>query len=327
MVLVSLNDPTDVSEARRRGAHLGEELGFDDTTGGRAAIVITEAATNVIRHGDGGEIYIGRALGGRSQGLQIIAMDRGTGMRDVSASLRDGFSTAGTAGNGLGAIQRVANTFDIHSAPGRGTVLAASIYANGDTPLPLGGLSVPLPGEVHCGDAWASWSAGELTSIFLVDGLGHGLEAERAARAAIEAFERHAERSTADVLESVHNAMRSTRGGAVAIAELDRRKGQLKYSGIGNISGLVVSPSGTVQHLVSLPGIAGHTFRRLQEFVYPWPPGSVLIMHSDGITTHWTLPPALRTRRADVIAGTVYRDYRRGNDDATVVAVRNDVSL
>ena len=326
-MLVSLNDPTDVSEARRRGAHLGEELGFDETTSGRAAIVITEAATNVIRHGDGGEIYIGRTGGGRSQGLQIIAMDRGTGIRDVSASLRDGYSTAGTSGNGLGAIRRVATAFDIHSEAGRGTVLAATVYPEGRAAVSSGGLSVPAPREVHCGDAWASWSAGELTSIFLVDGLGHGLEAERAAKVAIEAFERHAERSTADVLDSVHRAMRATRGGAVAIAELDRRKGQLKYSGIGNISGLVVSPAGPVQHLVSLPGIAGHTFRRLQEFVYPWPDGSVLIMHSDGITTHWTLPPPLRTRRADVIAGTVYRDFRRGNDDATVVAVRNEGSV
>ena len=118
--------------------------------------------------------------------------------------------------------------------------------------------------------------------------------------------------------------MRATRGGAVAVAELDRRNGRLKYSGLGNISGRVVSPAGAVQHTVSLPGIAGHTFRRLQEFVYPWAAGSLLIMHSDGISTHWTLPPALRTRRADVIAGTVYRDFRRGNDEATVVAVRSE---
>ena len=324
MVLVSLNNPTDVSEARRRGAQLGDELGFDETTSGRTALVITEAATNVIRHGDGGEIYIGRVAGGRSAGIQIIAMDRGAGITDVSASLRDGYSTAGTAGNGLGAIQRVATTFDLHSEPGRGTVLAASVYADGRPPIPIGGLSVPLPGESHCGDAWASWSAGELTSIFLVDGLGHGVEAERAARAAIDAFERHAERSTTDVLESVHHAMRPTRGGAVAIAELDRRNARLKYSGLGNIGGLVVSPDGGVQHMVSLPGIAGHTFRRLQEFVYPWAAGSVMIMYSDGISTHWTLPPALRSRRADVIAGTVYRDFRRGNDDATVVAARSD---
>jgi hypothetical protein len=77
---------------------------------------------------------------------------------------------------------------------------------------------------------------------------------------------------------------------------------------------------------VSLPGIAGHAFRRLQQFVHPWPPGGLVILHSDGISTHWSLPESLLPRRADVIAGAIYRDHRRGRDDATVVVARNETS-
>jgi anti-sigma regulatory factor (Ser/Thr protein kinase) len=312
-----------VAAARRRAAELGDALGFDELAAGRVAIVVTEAATNVVRHGGGGEIYLGVAGSGQSRGLQIVAMDRGPGMRDVSQSLRDGFSTAGTAGNGLGAISRVATTFDLYSSPGRGTVLAAAVFQDGEG-ASFAAITVPIPGESVCGDAWAAWSAGELTSIFVVDGLGHGEEAAAAARCAVEAFERHAERSTHEVLTAVHGALKSTRGGAVAIAELDRRHGTLKYSGLGNISARIVSADGGTHHLVSLPGIAGHAFRRLQQFAHPWPPGALVILHSDGISTHWSLLESLLSRRPDVIAGSIYRDHRRGRDDATVVVARNE---
>jgi anti-sigma regulatory factor (Ser/Thr protein kinase) len=318
--LVDVREPTHVAEARRRAAYFSNLIGFDDVVSGQAAIAVTEAATNLLKHAGGGQLFVGIARG-TTDGLQIVAMDRGRGIQDVPASLRDGVSTAGTSGNGLGAIRRAASSFDLYSQAGAGTVVAATMYASRPEMPAVAGVSIPAPGEVECGDAWAVWSAGALSSVFVCDGLGHGRDAAAAAQVAITTFLKHAERSAEDVMSAVHDALRSTRGAAIAIAEMDRRRGIVNYCGLGNISAVLARPDGNEQHLVSLAGIAGHVARRLQNFTYPWTAGTLLIMHSDGINTHWNLGryPGLARRQPGVIAGVLVRDHRRGPDDATVV--------
>jgi anti-sigma regulatory factor (Ser/Thr protein kinase) len=330
--IVAVAERTDVAEVRRRAATIADRLAFDDVTGGRVAIAVTEAATNLLKHAGGGDVYVGLAGAGDRCGIQIVAMDRGPGIRDLATSLADGYSTAGSSGTGLGALRRSSDTFDIYSTRA-GTVIAATVYPAAARldhhPYPIGAVCVPAPGEEESGDAWAAWAAGELTSIFLCDGLGHGTEAARAANLAVQTFRRQAERSAPDVIASVHDALKPTRGGAVALAELDQRHGTLRYAGLGNISAVVVRPDGTEQHLISLAGIAGHVLRRLQVFTYDWPVGSMLIMHSDGLGTHWSLGPypGLSVRRPDIVAGVLYRDCRRGSDDVAVLAVRNEEAV
>lgn len=322
--LLDVTTQTDVAEARRRASMLASGMGFDETTSGQAAIVVTEAATNLLKHAGRGELFVG-VNQGNAAGLQVVAMDRGRGIRDIPASLRDGVSSAGTAGNGLGAIKRLATTFDLYSVVGSGTVVSAGFYPERLAVPLVAGLSIPIPGETQCGDAWAVWSAGELTSVFVSDGLGHGRDAASASAIAVAAFLRNAERSAEHVIGAVHEALKSTRGAAIAIAEMDRRRGVISYCGLGNISGVLTKPDGGEQHLVSLAGIAGHVARRLQSFTQPWLPGQVLVMHSDGIGSHWSLAsyPGLLGRQPGVIAGVIARDHRRGNDDATVVVARH----
>jgi hypothetical protein len=106
---------------------------------------------------------------------------------------------------------------------------------------------------------------------------------------------------------------------------MDRRRGVMHYCGLGNITAVVAKPDGTEHHLVSLAGIAGHVARRLQQFTQPWLPGQTLLMHSDGVGSHWSLSsyPGLTARHSAVIAGVIARDHRRGTDDATVVVAKN----
>jgi anti-sigma regulatory factor (Ser/Thr protein kinase) len=325
--LVTVAAPTDAAEARRRAAAIAYRLDLDEAACGRVAIAVTELSTNLLKHAGRGEIFIGPAGASGRRGLQVIAMDRGGGMGDPDASMTDGYSTAGTAGTGLGAVRRAADTFDLYTGP-TGTVVAATLFSAERRPtaagVAFGGMSVPAPGEQRCGDDWAVWTAGELSSVFVCDGLGHGAGAADAARVAITTFYRHAERSAPDVLGAVHEALRSTRGAAVALAELDRRQGTVRYCGIGNIGAVIVRPDGRTHHLVSLPGIAGHAVRRLQPFTCEWPPSGVLVMHSDGLGTHWSLGryDGLLRKRPDVMAGVLCRDHRRGRDDATAVVVR-----
>ena len=323
--VINIQEQTDVAEARRRARDRAVGLGFDEVTIGRLAIAVTEAATNLLKHAGGGHILIGPAPGRGRPGVQMFAIDSGGGIPNIPASLRDGYSTSGTAGTGLGAISRASSSFDLYTEPGRGTIVAATVYPEGEEPLAIGGLSVAVAGEAECGDGWAAWSAGELTSVFMSDGLGNCSQAAAATNVALQTFRRHAERSASDVVGYVHQALHSTRGAAIAVAELDHRQNTLRFCGIGNITGVIVKPGGEMHHLVSLSGIAGYMVRRVQHFTYEWPRGSLLVMHSDGIGTRWSLAPrnGLASRRADVIAAMLFRDHRRPRDDASVVVARN----
>jgi hypothetical protein len=126
-------------------------------------------------------------------------------------------------------------------------------------------------------------------------------------------------------VERAHQALRSSRGAAVAVARIDRTQGVLTFAGVGNISGQVYSGAQGGPHLVSVNGTAGHQTSRIKEFSYPWPADGMLVMHSDGLSSHTGLEahPGLALRDPSLIAGVLYRDFARGNDDATVVVARS----
>ncbi|MEG2630728.1 MAG: histidine kinase, partial [Comamonas sp.] len=64
---------------------------------------------------------------GQAPEIEILSVDDGPGIRDLSQAMRDGFSTAGSPGTGLGAVQRLATDFDVHSEVGKGTVILARL--------------------------------------------------------------------------------------------------------------------------------------------------------------------------------------------------------
>jgi anti-sigma regulatory factor (Ser/Thr protein kinase) len=319
-------DATLAAAARQSATRLAAEQGLDEHQAGKVSLVVTEAATNLVKHGGGGEILVGPAAD--AAGVSVLALDRGPGMANPAACLRDGFSTSGTSGTGLGAISRLATRFDIHSVPGAGTVLMATVALARQGPrqdaFECGGVSVPAPEETVCGDAWATAPVADGVKVIVVDGLGHGPLAHEAAAAAVQAFRSTVARPLPEAMEAVHGALKSTRGAAVALASIDVRRRIVTFIGIGNIMGGVLG-DGPTRSMVSHGGIAGHGTVRVQPFTYPWPErGGMLVMCSDGITTQWSLDgyPGLRQRDPAVIAGVLYRDHVRGRDDATVVVVR-----
>ena len=109
----------------------------------------------------------------------------------------------------------------------------------------------------------------------------------------------------------------ATRGAAVAVADLDSRAGVVRFCGLGNITGSVTAPDAGRRQMVSHNGTAGLQARTMQEFAYPWTAGALLILHSDGLATHWSLDcyPGLARRDPSLIAGVLFRDFARGRDD------------
>ena len=326
---VTASDSSQIGHARRQAVAMAGAMGFSDVRQGQLGIIITEAAGNIAAHAQQGEIVLVPWEFRGDSGIDVLALDSGKGIADIGRSLEDGFSTAGTPGQGLGAVSRLSSALQIYSSPGNGTVLFARVVREsasaevGARDYSLGVVSLPIVGETACGDAWkAVYTPGR--SIYIVaDGLGHGPAAAEAAAEALRIFAESAHLSPTRILEDAHGALAKTRGAAVAIAEVDHAKGLLNYAGVGNIAGAILQGSKT-RSMVSMNGTLGHTIGRIQQFAYPWEKDSSLIMHSDGLATRWNFEkyPGLAGRHPALMAGVLYRDFCRKRDDVTILITR-----
>ncbi|MHC1769514.1 MAG: ATP-binding SpoIIE family protein phosphatase [Verrucomicrobiia bacterium] len=322
-----LTDRTQVGSARRIALDMARKAGFDQTAEARVGLVVTEAASNALRHGENARLvlrFLTERVGG---GIEVLVLDSGRGMPDVNRCLEDGFSTAGTPGTGLGAIRRLSDVFDVYSRADLGTVVLARLWpsgAEGGIPrMELGCVCVPKAGEHDCGDVWTFQFRTDSDLFMLADGLGHGPLAARAAHEAARVFEVDTVRHPQEILEALHSPLRATRGASVAVAEICHPQNTVRYAGVGNISGRVLGENSS-RSLVSFDGTLGHELHRVQEFHYPWPPEGLLVLHSDGLATRWDLAayPGLAVRHPGLIAGVLYRDFRRDRDDVTVLVAR-----
>lgn len=328
MKSVGVNDPSGVAEARRTATELAERVGFNEVETGKLALITTELSTNLIKHGSGGEILVGTYEDEDSQGIQIFALDKGAGMRNVAACLEDGYSSVGTAGRGLGSVIRQSYFVDIGSWPGLGTAVLARIApgkpeASKPTPAPAwGGVSVPKKGEEICGDAWTVSNAGGVRTLMVADGLGHGPDAAEASVEAVRLFHRYNGHGVNDLIEYIHGGLRATRGAAVSIARFDAPARKIVFSGIGNVAGLI-SFAGETKRMVSMAGTAGFNARKIQSFDYPFERGLV-ILYSDGLSSSWTIDryTNLANLHPSLIAAILYRDFTRHRDDATVLVAK-----
>jgi hypothetical protein len=159
--------------------------------------------------------------------------------------------------------------------------------------------------------------------ILIADGLGHGPSAAEAAEAVARAFEANPFAGPKAILQSGHSEATGSRGAAAAVAQLSYDSGVLRYAGVGNIAGNLIL-DGQSRGLASHNGIVGVQIRKVQEFEYTRPASGLLIMHSDGVQTRWSLDhyPGLARRHPAVISAVLARDFKRGRDDLTVVVVR-----
>lgn len=314
---------SDVGSARRKAAALAGEAGLDETACGKVGIIVNELANNILKHAGHGTLLLQR-IGIDGAGVEVLAVDAGPGMADVEKCLADGYSTSGTAGNGLGAVQRLSDEFDIWSASS-GTVVLSRLFrdAADRSAGGIGGVCVALKGELACGDAWAVRRDAADVFVLVVDGLGHGAAAAEAAESALAIFRKDETSGTRQLLEQMHRTMQTTRGAAVAIAKVERDAQQVNYCAVGNIAGRLQHADGS-RGLMSNNGIVGGQFRRMEEIIYPWNGQAQIILHSDGLQSRWALEnyPGLASRHPAIIAAVLFRDFSRERDDATVVVVK-----
>jgi anti-sigma regulatory factor (Ser/Thr protein kinase) len=342
--VIPVSDRSRIGEARRVAVQQSVIAKFTSTDQGRVAIVATELATNLLNHAKNGQFVVQVVPTSIGLAVEILSIDSGPGIANVERSLRDGFSTGGTSGNGLGAVRRLSDEFDIYSQPERGTILFASLLGRANsTPdsiaeshktsnrLPgrygvvWSGISIPIRGEEVCGDTWLALGDEDQLAIMVADGLGHGPLAAEASVKAVAALAAEPAAIPGTILRKAHQALAGTRGAAVAMARVHLSDGVLKYAGIGNISGSLFCGMDE-RGLSSQNGIVGVQMRSIREFDYPILCPGMLVMHSDGLQSRWGFDdyPGLRLRHPMVMIGVLLRDFARGRDDVTIVIARWD---
>jgi anti-sigma regulatory factor (Ser/Thr protein kinase) len=320
--------PSAVGAVRRAAGALAERLGFPPTRVAEVALAVTELGTNLCKHAKQGVLLLRTARMADEAFVEVVAIDSGPGMADMTLTMRDGHSTTGTLGIGLGAVTRMADWSGVVSQPGVGTVLVARFrsarHESADRlDTIVAGITRPIGSEAVCGDSYAVRHDDGRLMLMLCDGAGHGPLAAMASQRAVRTFCDDGPGSPAVMVERIHNAMNGTRGGAVGVAELNPETRTVQFAGVGNIAGAVLA-DGQKRGMVCLPGIAGHRARSIRAFDYPLPAGAVVVLHSDGLTERWGLDGKGGVLGSDplLIGAVLLRDAGVRQDDACVLVGR-----
>jgi anti-sigma regulatory factor (Ser/Thr protein kinase) len=326
---LAVEDASAVGACRNAALAMADRLKFPAVRADQLALAVTEAASNLPKHARQGSMLLQVNRAAERPGIDMVTIDAGPGLPDVDAALRDGHSTAGSLGIGLGAIKRLADVSDMYSRPGHGTALLARFWpvpgpAAGPVPgaaaIRCAGLVRPISGEDECGDAFGAIHTDDAVTVVLADGLGHGPLAAAASAAAMTAVLAGPAAEPAALLERAHRRMSGTRGGAVAIVQV---RGQVaRFAGLGNVAGFILSADGR-KSMLSVPGIAGYQARAFRQFDYEVPAGAAVILHSDGISSRWEVAavPGVQTKDPLLIAAVLLAEAGIHRDDAGVVVL------
>jgi anti-sigma regulatory factor (Ser/Thr protein kinase) len=324
---VRIEEQSSVGTARRTVSTLADRLGCPPTRIAEIEVAVTELGTNLVKHAREGVLVVRSVRLADQAVVEVVAVDRGPGMSDIDRAFRDGHSTSGTLGIGLGAVLRLADSHEAYSEVGAGTVLAVRFHPHRRPTVGAdeisAGVTRPISGEDVCGDAYAVRRVDNRALLMLCDGAGHGPLAASASQLAVRVFCESESTDPEALVGQIHRALNGTRGGAVAVADLDAATRQVRFVGVGNIAGAVIA-DGRKHGMVCLPGIAGHQARKIRSFDYALPAGAAVVMHSDGLTERWTAQGQERlfAGRPLPIAMTLLRDAGTRRDDASVLVAK-----
>lgn len=319
----------------KREIHLEvTRAGFGEKLVNQIDIIVSEISSNLVKHAGNGEMLYRTTEQGEAGAIfEIICLDKGPGMSDIARMMKDGVSTTRTLGQGLGAIDRLSSFSQVYSIPGWGTILYAKVLSKAEEKdsarkngfnLDIRGLCVNKPRETVCGDGYQVKRSSSDIQFFLGDGLGHGEHAKAAVEAAGDFFFECQEESPVEIIRQMHEKVRRTRGLVVSVVVFDKRTGQWKICGVGNI--LTRMYTGIeYKNYMSYNGTVGLNIpTSLKDSVFPIERNQHLIMSSDGIRSRWELGQYQSIFKYDntLLAAALYKDYTRGNDDASVLIAK-----
>jgi len=326
---IEVRHETDVGVARRAVKMLASELGFDPIATEEITLAVIELATNLLKYARDGRLVL-KSLDQFSRvGIEVLAEDSGPGIIDVEHALTDGFSTSGSRGVGLGAVNRLMDEFDIQSRRGEGTRIVCRKwrrdYSAGleNCPMEFGVATRARTFGMVNGDAFVikPWDASVLVGV--IDGLGHGHFAHRAAQTARQYVESHFDQPLDQVFRGTARACRATRGVVMALVRFDCAADRVQIASVGNIELRVMPPSAAPRFMVRR-GVVGLNAVAPLVAEGAWNRDAIMVIHSDGLRTHWSASdfPELSSQSASAAAETLLQALARDQDDATVIVVK-----
>lgn len=294
------------------------------------AIAISELASNLVKHRvTEGKIIIREIRGDGNKGIEVISSDLGPGIVDIDLAMTDGYSTAGSLGIGLPAVNRLMDEFQIRSHIGEGSLITTHKWVKPEMPympvpeLDLSVFSRPLPGQRYNGDAYFVKRYEDKITFAVIDGLGHGQDAHEAAQAAVDCLENYYRRPFAEIFQLCHQRLKRTRGAAMSLCRINLKDRVMTHAGIGNVQTRVYS-SEAAPAPFCINGALGVAIRTVKVDDYPLPENSTIIMFSDGILGRFS-PDNIHgflSQKPQILGKRIMDSYARDNDDATIIVGR-----
>lgn len=343
IVILRVRNNSDVGQVARKAQQLAKEIGFSDVAQEEIKITANELASNLIVHNAvEGNIFLYPLYRYDESGIAVVSSDQGPGIASISSAMADHRSTAGSMGCGLGAVKRLMDEFDIVSTPAEGnkhradyvnynggTLIVSRKWCNSVVHKPRqkntfqwGAVSRPLPGYKENGDAYYIKETDTDIFAVVIDGLGHGHEAEEASQMALSVIKEKETMPFEQLFPYLHETLMGTRGVALTAISLDKIKRSFTHSAVGNVESRLF-PNQTNSPLTR-SGVLGHgKLPPLRIRSYPWPDNGMLIIHTDGITSRWghlTETDALKHHPL-LVSHFLLHNYERPRDDATVLVI------
>lgn len=305
---------------------------FHEVDTGRIDIIVSELTSNLIKHAGQGELLYRFTPNDDAPVFEILSIDRGPGMVDATNSLRDGVSTTKTIGGGLGAIQRLSTVSQVFSLRQWGTMLYSKIGPEAKIPeVPRGGfdldiktLCVPKPHEDVCGDGFRVIQTHSCIKILFGDGLGHGPHAKEAMDVAANSFCECPDNDPVEIIRSMHDRVRKTRGLVATIAIMDKKSNTWNFVGVGNINTRLYTGI-EYRNYMSYNGTIGLNIpKSMKATTVQVERNQHLVMCSDGITTRWNMNQYASIFKYDttLLAAAIFKDFSRGNDDSSILIAK-----
>lgn len=325
-LLFKANDRSYFAILKKEIHALALTLSFTEHRISEIDIIVAEMASNLVKHAGGGQILVKLIHDHELDGIEIISIDNGPGIADVNKMMRDGETTQNTLGLGMGAMQRLSDTFQVYSQKDWGTVILCRKYVK-EPPFyikqakaEIRSVVLPKPGETKCGDRFFCITTKDHIKLFLADGLGHGEEAARAVEEAGIAFANCQELYPPEILRFINASVRKTRGMVGTVAVFDLVQKTWEICGIGNITTKINGPV-ISKNYMPYNGIIGLNVPRsihAQKIAYE--KGQYIIMCSDGLRSRWDMIKYTGIMRYDlsILAASLIKDFSRNNDDASV---------
>ncbi len=186
----------------------------------------------------------------------------------------------------------------------------------------------PRPGENVCGDQAIAVGIDSRAALFgVLDGLGHGPEAAKAAKAAVDTLTNARGERVEVLVQLCHRVLSGTRGAAMTLARVDFDAGKMYWTGVGNVSANLVAKDASGINVRSCArlaaGIVGYRIPEISPAqVVPIRTGDLIVIASDGIAEDH-LDHIDFAGSATAIAEHILSKHSKDTDDALVLAARH----